>query len=167
MINLICGDAPPIPFAIGIVYYNDKVRCHRNGQVERYWKKDWQIVKNNNNHITGYNYITINKKLIGRHKIIAYCFLGLDNIVMNKKVIDHIDNDKSNNAADNLRISNVNVNQQNITIIKGYSFNKRRNKYEATIVINYNTFHLGYYDNEEEAHNAYLEAKKNRKKYLL
>jgi len=155
---------------INLIYYNDKVRCHRNGMVERYWKKDWQIVKNNNNHNQGYNLIRINKKSILRHRIIAYCFLGLDNIIVSKKKIDlieHIDNDNSNNAADNLRISNVNVNHQNITIVKGYSYNKRRNKYEAIIVINYKTFHLGYYDNEEDANNAYLKAKKNRKKYLL
>jgi len=148
---------------INLIYYNDKIRCYRDGQVERFWKnKYWKIVENNNNH-TGYNRIQINKKSIKRHRLIAYCFLGLQNIVGNKKgidLIDHIDGNKLNNSIENLRITNNSGNQQNKKNVKGYHFDKKLNKYKAYIMVNGKKIHLGLFDTKEDAHNAYLNAKK-------
>jgi len=148
---------------IDLIYYNNKIRCYRDGQVERFFRnKYWKIVENNNNNNKGYNQIEINKKLIFRHRLIAYCFLGLDNIIGNKKgidVIDHIDGDKLNNSVENLRITNGNGNQQNRKNVKGYYFNKKLNKYHARIRVNGKRIHLGLFDTKEDAHNAYLDAK--------
>ena len=149
---------------INLVYYNDEIRCYRDGQVERYFKrKGWKIIKNNNNQSDGYNFIKINKKLILRHRIIAYCFVGLDDIIGNKKgkfIIDHIDGNKLNNCVKNLRITNQSGNNQNRKNVKGYTFIKRMNKYEARITVNGKAIILGYFDTKEEARNAYLEGKK-------
>ena len=146
------------------IYYNDEIRCYKNGVVERCFKrKGWKIVENINNTSDGYNRISINKKMIRRHRIIAYCFLELQNIVGTNKgidLIDHIDGDKLNNSVENLRITNGNGNQHNRKNTKGYTFRKRINKYEASIEVNRKTIYLGYFDTKEEAHNAYLKSKK-------
>jgi len=147
---------------IDLIYYNDELRCYRNGQVERKFKrKGWKIVENTDIN-KGYNLIKINKTLIRRHRLIAYCFLGLDNIIGNNKgidLIDHIDHNRLNNSVENLRITNNSGNQQNNKNTKGYTFIKRINKYRAQIMVNGENIHLGYFDNEEDAHNAYLDAK--------
>jgi hypothetical protein len=149
---------------IDTVYYNDELRCFRNGVVERFFKrKGWQIIENTNNS-KGYNHIKINNKMIRRHRLIAYCFLGLNDIMSNNNgidLIDHIDGNTLNNAVANLRITNQSGNNQNRPNVKGYSFNKRDKKYQAKIRINYKTIHLGYYNTEEEARQAYLEGKRN------
>ncbi len=149
---------------IDTVYYNDEIRCFRNGVVERlYYHKYWRIVENTGNNIKGYNLIKINEKTIRRHRLIAYCFLGLDDIVgrLDKtNVIDHIDGNKLNNCVSNLRITNSSGNGQNRPNTKGYTFHKRDKKYQAEIKINKKSIHLGYYETEEEARQAYLEGKR-------
>jgi len=144
-------------------YYNDEIRCYRDGKVERkFKKKGWKIVENNDNHY-GYNVIEINKKKILRHRLIAYCFLGLDDIVGNREktnVIDHIDGNKLNNSVINLRITNQSVNCQNRKNVKGYYFNKQKNKYQAYIMVNGKNQYLKCYHNKEDAGQAYSNAKK-------
>ena len=73
--------------------------------------------------------------------------------------VDHIDNCKTNNNIENLRILNGSQNKQNTLSTKGYSREKKRNKYRATIVINYKNIHLGLHDTAEQAREAYLIAK--------
>jgi hypothetical protein len=149
---------------IDTVYYNDELRCHRNGVVERFWKNiKWRIVENTANREDGYNIININKKTIRRHRLIAYCFLELDDIVgrLDKTdVIDHIDGNPLNNAVANLRITNQSGNGQNHKNVKGYTFQKASEKWMSKITLNYKTIHLGYYNTEEEARQAYLEGKR-------
>jgi hypothetical protein len=149
---------------IDTVYYNDELRCHRNGVVERFYRNCyWKIVENTAN-INGYNRIGINGKMIFRHRLIAFCFLGLENINEVKSgsdVIDHINGNKLNNAIANLRITNQSGNLQNRKDVKGYSFHKREKKYQTQIMVNYKLIHLGYYNTEEEARQAYLEGKRN------
>ena len=70
--------------------------------------------------------------------------------------IDHIDNDKSNNNIENLRVVNHSENQQNIHSTKGYTWIKRDNKYRAQIKVNKKRYYLGLYETEEEAREAYL-----------
>ena len=70
---------------IDCAYYNDDIKCYRNGVVERLNKRfkppKWTLVENTANSAHGYNQININGKMIFRHRIIAFCFLGLENIV--------------------------------------------------------------------------------------
>jgi len=149
---------------IDCVYFNDDIRCYRNGLVERYWRnKYWKIVENTDNDEDGYNIIRINGRGIKRHRLIAYCFLGLENIVGEKNnvnCIDHIDNNKLNNSVANLRITTHQGNMFNRPTTKGYYWDKQRNKWRATIGLNGKIIYLGYYNTEEEAHQAYLTAKK-------
>jgi hypothetical protein len=82
--------------------------------------------------------------------------------------IDHINGIKSDNRICNLRIGSHALNCQNIVNPKknnksgylGVSFSKVMNKYEACLRVNRKTMHLGHFDDPEEAHKAYLEAKR-------
>ena len=73
--------------------------------------------------------------------------------------VDHIDRNKTNNDISNLRMVTKSENQQNRNA-KGYCFNKRENKWQAQIRLNYKLKYLGYFDTESEARQAYLDAKK-------
>ena len=73
--------------------------------------------------------------------------------------IDHINRNRLDNRICNLR--NVS-NQQNSfnKEAKGYTIDKRINKYSSQIMFNGKNIFLGHFENKEDAHNAYLEAKK-------
>jgi hypothetical protein len=75
------------------------------------------------------------------------------------KCIDHKDNNKSNNKIDNLREV---TNQQNTwnSKSKGYSYDKSNNKYRSEIMLNGKRTNLGNFNTENEARQAYLDAKK-------
>lgn len=72
--------------------------------------------------------------------------------------IDHIDGNRSNNKISNLREV---THQQNCfnKKTKGYYFNKDKNKYISQIMIDKKKIHLGLYETEQEARQAYLDAK--------
>jgi hypothetical protein len=72
--------------------------------------------------------------------------------------VDHIDRDKSNNHISNFRPATSQENNFN-TDAKGYSWHKRAKKWQAQIQLNRKSIHLGYFDKEEDARNAYLKAK--------
>lgn len=75
------------------------------------------------------------------------------------KIIDHKDRVRSNNKIDNLRETTHHENLFN-TNAKGYSYVKSTNKYLSSIRINNKHIYLGHYNTPEEAHQAYLDAKK-------
>ena len=142
---------------IDLIYFTSEIRCYRDGSVERLFKsRGWKIVENTHNN-KGYNHVSFNGKLIRRHRIIAFCFLGLD-IDNPTEIVDHIDRGKLNNAVDNLRIVTNQQNQFN-TNARGYSWHKVIEKWEASIRINGKLIYLGRFDNEADASKAYQDAK--------
>jgi hypothetical protein len=74
--------------------------------------------------------------------------------------IDHKDGDRTNNKIDNLREVTHRQNTLNKVKVKGYYFNKNRKKYVAEIGVDYKRIYLGYFNTEQEARQAYLDAKK-------
>ena len=74
------------------------------------------------------------------------------------EMLDHINRDKTDNRICNLRITNDTLNKQNQDV-KGYTLDKRSNKWRARIIFNKKRIDLGYFDSEEEAREAYLSAK--------
>lgn len=155
---------------IDCVYYNDFIRCFRNGRVERInrqkHKNGWYEVKNKANNSYGYNAFEIDHKKVKRHRLIAFCFLGLDSLIGNKErtnLIDHEDENKLNNAVSNLRIVNHGQNITNRKSIKGCYY--YRNRYDARITVNNKQIYLGSFDTEIEARNTYLKAKEKYHKY--
>jgi hypothetical protein len=84
-------------------------------------------------------------------------FMTYGNVDFN--VLDHINHNKTDNRISNLR----NVTQQQNTFnnkAKGYCYDKRSGKYESYIKINYKKIYLGKFNTEQEAREAYLNAKK-------
>jgi len=115
----------------------------------------WKLI-NICNHNNGYNFINIGNKKYLLHRVLGYVFLGL-NIEDEKQIIDHIDGNKQNNNIENLRIITQQQNCFNQKTKKGYF--KNRDKFYARIKLDYKTINLGSYDTEEEARQAYLDAK--------
>lgn len=146
---------------IELVYYNNELRVYRDGRVERKWIKGgkWKIVKNNANMETGYNQLKDNPTMVLRHRLVAYCFLNLPTILFDGTIeIDHIDRNPLNNSADNLRLA---TRQQNVwnTNSKGYYLDKRDGRFYSDIMVNHKKIHLGGFDTEEKASEAYQKAK--------
>lgn len=85
-----------------------------------------------------------------------------------KNLIDHLNNDPSDNRIANLREANHSQNMQNqktshstsSTKIIGVWFNKQCNKYTSQITFNKNKIHLGLFDTAEDASKAYITAKR-------
>ena len=118
---------------------------------------------NQNNDQQGYKLVSLKKngkwKLLTVHRLVAKAFLENPN---NEKVIDHIDNNPSNNNVKNLRwcsqkdnLYNQGKRTNNTTGFKGVAYHKHTNKYRAQININGKYKHLGYFKNAEDASKAY------------
>jgi hypothetical protein len=90
---------------------------------------------------------------------------GMHRYIMKAKeneLIDHINNNRSDNRKNNLRKASINLNQHNRTkatnttsIFMGVRFHKRDSKWEANITYNYKNYYLGYYLTQKEAAEAY------------
>jgi len=151
-----------------IILNETRLKVYRNGDIYRwmYNKKNgvwFKNIKNTPNTTQGYNSIHCKGKMYLRHRIMGYCYLGLD-IEDPIIKIDHIDRIKLHNHINNLQLSTQQRNCFNREA-KGYYWDKQRNKWKAQICLNYKVKHLGYYDNEDDAHNAYLDGKEKYHNY--
>jgi len=123
------------------------------GEVQR----DGNILKA---QLNGSGYLTLNlcrdnkKKQFSIHRLIALYFISNPN---NHPCVDHINGIKTDNRIENLRWVTQQQNKCN-TKSKGYSVNKY-GKYEARIGHDGKKIHLGTYNTEEEARQAYLTKK--------
>jgi hypothetical protein len=127
----------------------------RNGTI-----KIERILKQNQN---GYGYLHVglrNKSLKTKlvHRLVADAFLNY----ISKKgeiVIDHINNNKKDNRLDNLQIithrENISKIQGGNSKYTGVHWSKFHNKYIAQIGINKKSYHIGCFDCELEASEAY------------
>ena len=133
-------------------------RCYRNGDVFRLSKTGaYRLVNNCKNNSYGYNMIRCGGKMIFRHRIILYAFTEFD-IYNPKKEVDHLDGNKLNNSLENLTEKTHQGNMHNKIHSKGYTFNKKQQKWQAQIKLNNNHIHLGCYNTRWEARQAYLNA---------
>ena len=112
--------------------------------------------------LRGYKRISIAPKTYKLHRVNYYAHNPDWNIHDSSmdNYIDHEDIDITNNNIENLRVLTNQENQWNRKNFKGYSWHKLRQKWRAYIKVNNKNKHLGLFILEEDAHNAYLEAKK-------
>lgn len=117
------------------------------------------------NHNCGYVSIRINKKLYLAHRLAWLYMYGC----FPDKQLDHINGVRTDNRICNLRNADDSLNQQNrkkaqsnnkTSNLLGVNFEKHINKFRARIQYNGKQKHLGIFDTKEEAHEAYLNAKR-------
>ena len=89
------------------------------------------------------------------HRIMYYAHHPEWDIYDPKKCIDHIDGNRQNNKIENLRPVTIQQNSFNRTA-KGCNFDKRSGKWKAYIQLDGKNYHIGYFETEVEAHNAYM-----------
>jgi hypothetical protein len=103
------------------------------------------------------DYVHRNKYRV--HRVIMGC--------PDELVIDHIDGNKLNNKRSNLRICTQGENNQNLTKLRtnnstgyrGVYYNKKLDKYTASVSINKKRVYLGAYETAEEANQKAIEAR--------
>jgi len=115
----------------------------------------------------GYLHVSLNEGCFLVHILVAMTFIN-HKPNGRKIMVDHIDENKSNNKADNLQLltNRQNVAKSNLlrnTSSKhtGVCWDKSRNKWVAQIKINGKRKYLGRFTNELEAGKAYQTALKN------
>lgn len=85
-----------------------------------------------------------------------------------KGEIDHINGNRDDNRIANLRDVSTTLNRQNLRAahrrkkggLLGAHYNKKSRRWMAAICINYKQIHLGGFDTAEQAHAAYVAAKR-------
>ena len=147
---------------------------YEDGEVYRWFEikcKNWRNLHSKWKHIkmgkykTGYMRLQfeVNKKvyMIKIHRLVYWLHNPDWDIFDSSRdnSIDHIDGDTTNNDIENLRVVTNMKNQWNRTTAKGYSWNKKNKKWISKIVVNGKNIHLGYFELEEDARQAYLDAK--------
>lgn len=133
-----------------------------------YWKvtKGKMIAGERAGHLNigGMRYVSVDGKSYKEHRLIWLYTYGY----MPKHYIDHINCDPSDNRLENLREATAGENSQNkrkaSCINKcgylGVAYKTRKKKYTAQITVGGVTYHLGTFTDPQEAHEAYLKAKK-------
>lgn len=110
----------------------------------------------------GYYRVTMHKKTKKIHQLVAEAFLNHIPCGM-KYVVDHIDNDKSNNNVSNLQII---TNRENVvkdscrgrSDFVGVTWSSPHQKWRARIHTEGVRVHLGLFSSETDASDAYKEA---------
>ena len=122
----------------------------RPWEVKSVWKND------------DYLKMKIGSKMYFLHRVIYKFYNPKWNIEDGSKdnFIDHINGHTDENQIENLRNLTHQQNGWNRTKAKGYSWCKDMKKWRAYINLNDKQIHLGLFDLEADARNAYLEAKK-------
>lgn len=143
--------------------------CGSVFSTKTYRGNNWRML---NSWENSDGYLVVNLSKSGKqyklyvHRLIAAAFLDLN--LDSDMTVDHIDCDKTNNHASNLRIVTAEQNSRRKTgSVKGFYWNKQNKRWRAQIMINKKLKHLGYFANEADARQAYLDAAEHYNLTLL
>ena len=140
--------------------YDGKYKISRSGEVLSIQGASLKKLKQDiNQH--GYCIVKLSKDNQKRkeriHRLVYQSFVGK---IPDGMVIDHIDRNKLNNNADNLRLTTYSVNNINCDRVdKAKGFHKVKEKFKVTISVDGKSKSIGYFNTEEEASKAYNAAK--------
>ena len=143
-----------------IITLNDNtIKCFRDGRIHTLNNRCKKYEKWNERNVkpTNYGYIRIRfgVKQYFVHRLIMLAFVGDSD-----QEVDHINRIKTDNRFENLRYCNHRENGLNrdwVDNAKGYYWH--HTKWRASIRINNKLKTLGRFDNEEDARQAYLDAR--------
>ena len=140
---------------------------YEDGEVYRLYhlKKgdEWKKIKYNYRSYIQIQFVVDKKNFIVKvHRLVYWLHNPKWDIFNSSRdnAIDHIDGNTRNNNIENLRVVTQQQNNWNRTHAKGCSWNKQNQKWYAYIRVNKKLKHLGVFELEEDAHQAYLDAKK-------
>ena len=145
-----------------ITFANTTIKCFRDGRIftickksNKYGKKGEWIERSNKPRSTGYIQIKVGGKHYLAHRLIMLAFVGESD-----QEIDHINRIRHDNRLENLHYCSRSENMLNMARVdnaKGYYWD--RNKWRAQICINNKQKYLGAFEKEEDARQAYLDAR--------
>jgi hypothetical protein len=118
----------------------------------------------NSMDVHGYVVVFFNGKIYKAHRLIWAIVHG----ELPKGHIDHINGNRSDNRIQNLRVvtqqqnshNQQNINKRNKSGFRGVCWNRKSSKWQASISVNSKTIYIGVFSTPENAHLAYLNAKK-------
>ena len=142
--------------------YGKDYKICKNGDVISCRFNKEKILKPGNN-TWGYLQVGLYKnnklKTFRIHRLIALHFIDNPN---NYECVDHVNRNKRDNRIENLRWITQSGNKRNTKnygkYMKGVSFNKASNKFQAQIYFDNKSKYLGCFKTELEAHNVYMKA---------
>lgn len=146
---------PPIHIVLELLQYNPDTGVFT-------WRTNMEVSKKVRGKISGtldasgYRRIKIHDIRYLAHRLAWLISEGKD---PGDLQVDHINGLTDDNRRENLRLVTRSENQHNRRSAKGYYLHKRDNKWRAKINLNGKEHHLGYYETEEEAREAYIKAK--------
>ena len=107
-------------------------------------------------HNNGYRVLTISGKQYAEHRIV---YLHQHGYIDDELQIDHINDDKTDNHIENLRLvtAQVNCNDRDKNS-KGYSWDRKSKTWNARIKRKGKQKHLGCFKTEQDARDAYEKA---------
>lgn len=132
----------------------------------KYRRTNERILKGGKNG-SGYFHVLLRKnkkpKIITVHVLVAMMFHNHKPDGTHKVCVDHIDNNKLNNRADNLQLISNRKNASKdrkggASNYVGVHLHSKHNKWVSAITFLYRCVYLGYFDSEIEAKNAYDKA---------
>jgi len=149
---------------VEMTYRNTQLRVFWNGRIDALDKRttryraNGEWITRSNKPNKGYPRIKIDGKLVLVHRLILLAYKGVSN-----QEVDHKNQIKTDNRLSNLHYvtrQENNLNRDWVYDAKGYYLHKPSNKWKAYICINRKLKHLGCFDKEEDAKNAYEQAKR-------
>jgi hypothetical protein len=149
---------------LGRVYSLPKEWIVGNGTIKRHSGKILKLHANRD----GYLFVSLRKNKINKtymvHQLVAMAFLN-HKPCGHKLVIDHINNNPSDNRVENLQIVTQRYNCRKTqgeysSQYKGVYWHKEIKKWHSVMLMNGKRKYLGYFTDEYEAHLAYQNALK-------
>lgn len=145
-----------------VLHYDPITGLFRWRFAKAYNTKPWSVAGGITTTTKGYMQIVVNRKAHMAHRL-AWLYVHGE---WPMQQIDHINGCKTDNKIDNLRDVSQSENMLNQSKprngkLLGVSWIKTRKKWSARLQINKKINLLGYFDDANSAHQAYLAAKKN------
>lgn len=148
--------------------YEGHYQISNKGNVKSLKRNSERVLSPSIDKTKGYYRVNLYKnkkrKSLYIHQLVAMAFL--QHIPSGHElIVDHIDNNKTNNRLDNLQIISSRENSSKdrwrynpSSYYTGVSYSYGKNKWESRISVNGSSFHLGYFINEFMAHLEYRKA---------